>query len=124
MIISDTCSSEANAYPDVNAKLATGLDLKCSLVSSSYLRKAKDTISIKRDDGGEPLQMSFQRTIRVLDNQVASELPPSLGTFPLYPTALYQEKMPSQMAAKGGLFFPMYRKFSFPVDMTSFLMEG
>ena len=35
------------------------------------------------------------------------------GTFPLYSVANYAEKLPKDMAAKGGLFLPMYRTFFF-----------
>ena len=93
-------------------------------MSSTDQRKANDTVLISRARREESLKISFQRTIRVPDNQKASELPPSLGTFPLYLIAPYKEKMPSQMAAKGGLFFPMYRKSPFHVNFTSRLKDG
>jgi hypothetical protein len=56
------------------------------------------------------LQISFRRTIRVPDNQQTSFLPPDLGAFPLLPVSKYAEQLPGVMTAKGGLFFPMYRK--------------
>jgi hypothetical protein len=57
------------------------------------------------------LKVSFRRTIRVPDNQQISDLPPSLGAFPLKRVSEYFAKLPNSMAAKGGLFFPMYRKY-------------
>ena len=56
------------------------------------------------------LRISFHRTIRVPDNDQISLLPPDLGAYPLWSVQKYSTKMPVEMAAKGGLFFPMYRK--------------
>ena len=85
--------------------------LDCTLEQSSSYRKAKDVIRVSRGCG-EQLEISFQRTIRVPDGKGDSELPPGMGTFPLYSVANYAEKLPKDMAAKGGLFLPMYRTFS------------
>ena len=84
-----------------------GLD--CTLTKSSRYRKCKDVIEVT-GASGEHLSISFQRTIRVPDGDGDSELPPSMGTFPLYSVASYKDKLPAPMALKGGLFFPMYRK--------------
>lgn len=83
--------------------------LNCTLEQSSPQRKANDVILIKRANQ-QKLDISFQRTIRVPDGKDDSELPPCMGTFPLYSMANYMDKLPESMAAKGGLFFPMYRK--------------
>lgn len=84
--------------------------LTCTLERSSSYRKAKDVIRVSR--GHKDLDISFQRTIRVPDGKGDSELPPGRGTFPLYSVETYAEKLPKEMAAKGGLFLPMYRTFS------------
>lgn len=83
--------------------------LNCTLTKSSCYVKTKDAIEIT-GTSGETLKISFQRTIRVPDGDGESELPPSMGTFPLYSTANYEDKLPPAMALKGGLFMPMYRK--------------
>lgn len=72
-------------------------------------RKFNDTIRVSSINAGR-VDISFQRTVRVPDNQGQSGLPPSMGTFPLYPIANYHDTLPEYMAAKGGIFFPMYRK--------------
>ena len=90
--------------------------LTCTLESSSSYRNAKDVVRVSR--GFSKLDISFQRTIRVPDGKGDSELPPGMGTFPLYSVANYSEKLPKDMAAKGGLFFPMYR--TFPLSPQSF----
>lgn len=68
----------------------------------------RDSISI--DD----IVISFQRTIRVSDSKEISQLPPGLGAFNIYKVADYASKLPETMAAKGGIFLPMYRKCSQP----------
>lgn len=91
-------------------KATTNSSLECSLQSSSSLRKSKDVIQVK-GPSGETLEISFQRTIRVPDGKGDSELPPSMGSFPLYSVAQYKNKLPKTMALKGGLFLPMYREY-------------
>jgi hypothetical protein len=56
------------------------------------------------------LVIEFNRTIRVPDNADESSLPPSLGTFPLLKVHDFASKLPSSMAVKGGVFFPMYQR--------------
>ena len=56
------------------------------------------------------LDIFFRRTVKVPDNQHLSELPPGMGKFPLFQVKDYADQMPLEMAAKGGLFIPMYRK--------------
>ncbi|KAF2805015.1 ubiquitin-domain-containing protein [Mytilinidion resinicola] len=58
----------------------------------------------------EDLEISFRRTIRVLDNKQTSNLPPDLGAFPLYPVSKYAKTLPADMTSKGGVFLPMYHK--------------
>jgi hypothetical protein len=58
----------------------------------------------------EDAQISFRRTVRVPDNTQCSKLPPSLGKFPLYHVKDFRSKLPPDLVAKGGLFFPMYRE--------------
>jgi hypothetical protein len=52
----------------------------------------------------------FERTLRVPDNKDTNNLPPSLGQFPLFSVAEYQDRMPEDMASKGGVFLPMYQR--------------
>ena len=64
--------------------------------------------------GEGDLRISFRRTIRVptqtVDGQL-SQLPPGLGSFPLYNVAEFPN-IPRQMVEKGGAFMPMYRTSS------------
>lgn len=60
----------------------------------------------------DDIKIEFKRTIRVPDNQHVSQLPHSLGNFPLKYVKGYAETVSETMKDKGGIFFPMYRKLS------------
>jgi hypothetical protein len=57
------------------------------------------------------LEICFERTVRVSDNDTTNDLPPDLGNFPVFETSAY-ESLPQAMKAKGGYFIPMYRKYT------------
>lgn len=93
-----------------------GLDLQVKLVpgyEGSDGQIQFESIDISRINGRYGnLDISFQRTVRVADNAVVNELPPSCGSFPLFNTADHADNLPEHLQNKGGLFFPMYRKFN------------
>lgn len=72
---------------------------------------AHDAVIINKN-----LRITFHRTVRVPDNHQTSFLPPDLGTFQLKKVGQYENKLRPEMVAKGGLFFPMYRKWSVQDD--------
>ncbi|KAL8641273.1 MAG: hypothetical protein Q9228_001892 [Teloschistes exilis] len=82
---------------------------KASLVPSSPHGKSQGAVRITTPVG-DKLTISFQRTIRVPDNGKTSNLPPSMGAFPLYSVADYKKTLPAEMALKGGVFLPMYQR--------------
>lgn len=94
---------------------ASRLDLKVDLGPASGNSKlAKEYISVGRtglSQGLLGLQVSFKRTLRVADNAGVCDLPPQFENFPIYKVADYVGKLPVDMANKGGVFLPMYRKF-------------
>jgi hypothetical protein len=61
----------------------------------------------------DDLEISFQRTLRVPDNFDVSNLPSSIGQFPLEMVRKYVKTLPQEIINKGGLFFPMHRKQPF-----------
>ncbi len=85
----------------------------CKLAKSDHSRCANDVIQVTSagDARTKRLSISFQRTVRVPDNQDISALPPGLGAFPLYPVSEHASNLPTDMVAKGGVFSPMYRKY-------------
>jgi len=97
-IISKSSLETADAHPPHPPNFLTQTWVPSTQVTT-------DTIYL--DD----LEVSFHRTVRVPDGPKSSALPPSLGKFPLYQVKDYVEKLPEEMAAKGGLFLPMYRTY-------------
>lgn len=69
------------------------------------------TIRVSRLCCGElrTLDISLQRTIRVPDNTKAYQLPPSIGSFPIYNVRDFTSKLPPPLVEKGSLFIPIYR---------------
>lgn len=57
----------------------------------------------------EKFHISFQKTLRIPDDNKKYQLPPSLGTFPLEHVENYAKKVPSQWLEHGGVFMPMYQ---------------
>lgn len=75
------------------------------------IKQHKDTVDIQGPHDQQHLAVSFQRTVRVADNKSVSDLPPGLGTFPLYNVGDFKQTLTPQLLAKGGLIMPMYRKY-------------
>lgn len=72
----------------------------------------KNMINIHREgetSADHSLEVSFQRTIRVSDNNAVDNLPPGMGSFPLYKVSRYEDSLPASMKGKGGYFLPMHR---------------
>lgn len=53
--------------------------------------------------------LSFQRTLRIPDDNRAHALPPGLGDFPLHHVDDHAERLPSRWRDHGGVFMPMYQ---------------
>ena len=54
-------------------------------------------------------RISFQRTLRIPDDNRAYSLPPGLGRFPLNLVDDYTDSVPAAWGAHGGVFLPMYQ---------------
>ncbi|EUC42825.1 hypothetical protein COCMIDRAFT_39180 [Bipolaris oryzae ATCC 44560] len=66
----------------------------------------------------DKLRISFRHTIRVPDNERISKLPPDLGAYPIKAVADYRNKMEPAIAAKGGVFFPIYQSEAIWIDFS------
>ena len=55
------------------------------------------------------LEIGFQRTLRIPDDNRAYPLPPGLGPFPLNHVDDYLERLPAEWGRRGGVFLPMYQ---------------
>ena len=53
--------------------------------------------------------LSFQRTLRIPDDNREHSLPPGLGDFPLHHVDDHIDRLPSQWRDHGGVFMPMYQ---------------
>ena len=54
-------------------------------------------------------RISFQRTLRIPDDNREYSLPPGLGRFPLNLVDDYADNVPETWIARGGVFLPMYQ---------------
>ena len=59
---------------------------------------------------GDNFSLSFQRTLRIPDDDKTYPLPPSLGTFPICRVEDYSDTVPSSWLEHGGVFIPMYQR--------------
>ena len=53
--------------------------------------------------------LSFQRTLRIPDDNREHSLPPGLGDFPLHHVDDHLERLPARWREHGGVFMPMYQ---------------
>ena len=53
--------------------------------------------------------LSFQRTLRIPDDNREHSLPPGLGDFPLHHVDDHVDRLPSRWREHGGVFMPMYQ---------------
>lgn len=59
---------------------------------------------------GERFSVSFQRTLRVPDNDQHYPLPPGLGVFPILRIEDHRDCVPKKWRERGGFFIPMYQR--------------
>ncbi|KAJ5153031.1 uncharacterized protein N7482_009509 [Penicillium canariense] len=72
--------------------------------------------SLRVDDN---LELIFHRTVRMPDDDRLHSLPASVGKFPLYNTADYVDRLPENIAAKGGIFLPMWQREALWIELSS-----
>ena len=63
--------------------------------------------------------VSFQRTLRIPDDNREYPLPPGLGKFPLFHLEDYADRVPEVWKTRGGVFFPMYQSEAMWLDFLS-----
>jgi hypothetical protein len=68
------------------------------------------TIEAYRLRIGQRFAVSFQRTLRIPEDNQIYPLPPGLGAFPLYKVEDYQDRVPPLWREEGGVFIPMYQR--------------
>ena len=55
------------------------------------------------------LHISFQRTLRIPDDDKTYPLPPGLGSFPLRHVDDFASGLPDKWLSRGGVLLPMYQ---------------
>src|ERR671922_971560 len=58
---------------------------------------------------GPRFAVSFQRTLRIPDDNRAYPLPPGLGRFPMEHVEDHAARLPAHWAGHGGVLLPMYQ---------------
>ena len=53
--------------------------------------------------------ISFERTLRIPDDEKTYQLPPSLGSFPVRHVEDFQARLPEKWKKRGGVMLPMYQ---------------
>jgi len=61
--------------------------------------------------------ISFQRTLRIPDDNQSYCLPPGLGKFPLSHVEDFPETIPDSWISRGGVFLPMYQAEALWIDL-------
>lgn len=64
------------------------------------------------------LDVRFIRTLRVPDDGNICSLPAGFGPFPLFSTTKFQDKLPPDIAQKGGIFFPILQREALLMSFT------
>ena len=65
------------------------------------------------------LDIEFERTFRVPDDNKRYSLPPTFGAFPLKHVEDYTNKLPSKWKDRGGVFLPMYQSEALWINFSS-----
>ena len=63
--------------------------------------------------------ITFQRTLRIPDDNRTYGLPPGLGEFPLEHTSKHSANLPDSIASKGGVLLPMYQAEALWISFSS-----
>ena len=63
--------------------------------------------------------VSFQRTLRIPDDNRAYSLPPGLGKFPMEHVEDCVKHLPKKWSKQGGVFLPMYQSEALWISFTS-----
>lgn len=76
--------------------------------STPFCKVASASISVGKGNNTY-LHISFMRTVRIPEDGKNYDLPPNLGTFPLFNIQPFSDRLPPSIVAQGGLFLPMYQ---------------
>lgn len=69
--------------------------------------------------GDLDLNIEFQRTLRIPDDDKEYPLPAGLGPFPMHHIDDYEERLPDSWLRRGGVIMPMYQSEALWINFTS-----
>lgn len=98
------------------ANLQYGRQIELNLSTDTSLSPTHNVDNLS-DAGG--LQIDFQRTTRMPDDDKTHQLPASLGSFPLHNVAAYADVLPDRIVRDGGVFMPMWQREALWIGLTS-----
>ena len=80
-------------------------------MKKNFMEVTKQGISFNFETLGtnEKLDIVFNRTLRIPDDNKKYGLPPGIGNFPVEHVEDYAKNLPESWAEHGGVFFPMYQ---------------
>lgn len=80
-------------------------------MKKNFMEVTKQGISFNFETLGtnEKLDIVFNRTLRIPDDNKKYGLPPGIGAFPVEHVEDYAKNLPESWAEHGGVFFPMYQ---------------
>lgn len=97
------------------------------------MKGGKDMIELKKDalvfsfreiHPWASLKITFERTLRIPDDEKTYPLPPSLGHFPLRHVDDFNESVPLDWMRHGGVMLPMYQSEALWLSFSSTLVPG
>ena len=89
-----------------------------AMIMAKRTRNGKKTIELRDDQlifrfaavhEEAEVEIGFQRTLRIPDDNREHYLPPGLGEFPLSRVDDYPDNLPEKWSRHGGVFLPMYQ---------------
>jgi len=93
---------EVTNEPEVNVTLKKPQNISVTIQN--------DSIVFGNINSEEKVSISFQRTLRIPDDDKIYPLPPTLGVFPIKKVDDYLDKVPEEWKKHGGIFIPMYQR--------------
>ena len=80
-------------------------------MKKNFIEVTKQGVSFNFETLGtsEKLEVVFNRTLRIPDDNKKYGLPPGIGAFPVEHVEDYAKNLPELWAEHGGVFFPMYQ---------------
>jgi len=84
-----------------------------------HLKQDLLTFSFPHVHGDAAMELEFQRTLRIPDDDTIYPLPPGLGNFPIHHIDDFESHIPKQWKEHGGVMFPMFQSEAMWINFNS-----